>query len=161
MLSEFLTGEVLDHALRNRKAIVLRYAEGAENFAHRDGLSATSDANCSIKAFPYQGTVMVSKPGVDFTGGEFYSACFRLKNSMKSSRPRYRPTMLGKNEKWLSLGRRRQGNQSTSKAELIMSDRKRCLLPSCISASAYLHILSIKIADARRALRARSVVRWC
>lgn len=74
MLSEFLTGEVLDHALRNRKAIVLRYAEGAENFAHRDGLSATSDANCSIKAFPYQGTVMVSKPGVDFTGGEFYVA---------------------------------------------------------------------------------------
>ena len=88
------------------------------------------------------------------------SACFRLKNSIKSSQPRYRPTMLGKNEKWLSLDRRRQGNQSTSKAELIMSDRKRCLLPSCISASAYLHILSIKIADARRALRARSVVRW-
>ena len=74
MLSEFLTGEVLDHALRNRKAIVLRYAEGAENFAHRDGLSATDDANCSIKAFPYQGTVMVSKPDVDFTGGEFYVA---------------------------------------------------------------------------------------
>ena len=37
------------------------------------------------------------------------SACFRLKNSIKSSQPRYRPTMLGKNEKWLSLDRRRQG----------------------------------------------------
>ena len=73
-LSEFLTGEALEHAKKNRKAIVLRYTEGAENFAHRDGLSATPDANCSIKAFPYQGTVMVSRPGVDFTGGEFYVA---------------------------------------------------------------------------------------
>ena len=72
LLSEFLTGDVLEHAKQNRKAIVLRYAEGAENFAHRDGLSATTDANCSTKAFPYQGTVMISRPGIDFTGGEFY-----------------------------------------------------------------------------------------
>ena len=35
--------------------------------AHRDGLD-------DKEAFPYQGTVMLSKPGVDFTGGEFYVA---------------------------------------------------------------------------------------
>lgn len=69
-LTAFLAGNSdLKHAtMLNRKAIVLRYKEGAENFAHRDGLVDDNET------FPYQGTVMVSKPGVDFSGGEFYVA---------------------------------------------------------------------------------------
>jgi len=74
MLSTFLKGKVLEDAMLNRKAIVLRYGEGAENWAHREGQIVTEDANCSANAFPYQGTVMLSRPGVDFTGGEFYVA---------------------------------------------------------------------------------------
>ena len=66
-LSYFVVGNDLKHAMLTRKAIVLHYKEGAENFAHRDGLD-------DKEAFPYQGTVMVSKPGFDFTGGEFYVA---------------------------------------------------------------------------------------
>ena len=66
-LSAFVAGNQLKHAMLTRKAIVLHYKEGAENFAHRDGLD-------NGEAFPYQGTVMLSEPGVDFTGGEFYVA---------------------------------------------------------------------------------------
>ena len=66
-LSAFLKGDDLKHAVLTRKTIVLRYKEGSENFAHRDGLD-------DGEAFPYQGTVMLSNPGVDFTGGEFYVA---------------------------------------------------------------------------------------
>ena len=66
-LSYFVEGNDLKHAILTRKAIALHYKEGAENFAHRDGLG-------NGETFPYQGTAMLSEPSVDFTGGEFYVA---------------------------------------------------------------------------------------
>ncbi len=63
--------------------------------------------------------------------------------------PSIRPaTMLENHEKWPSLDGRRQGKHSTSTATLVMDDRNRCSLPPPVSASAYLDILSIKIAGA-------------
>lgn len=49
-------------ALRESKALLLRYGLGGVNFAHRD---ACGD---------FQALLMLSQPGIDFTGGEFYLA---------------------------------------------------------------------------------------
>ena len=44
------------------KALLLRYGIGGENYAHHD--------NCG----DFQALLMLSKPGVDFNGGEFFMA---------------------------------------------------------------------------------------
>jgi len=45
------------------KALVLRYGAGGTNFAHQD------QSTC-----PYQAVLLLSRPGVDFSGGEVYVA---------------------------------------------------------------------------------------
>ena len=52
--------------LSKKKAIRLMYSEGGENWAHQD--------NNSCDACPYQALLLLSQPGVDFCGGEFYVA---------------------------------------------------------------------------------------
>ena len=44
----------------NRTAVPLFYVEGGENFAHQDNNGA----------YPYQALLMLSEPGLDFSGGE-------------------------------------------------------------------------------------------
>ena len=51
---------VLPHT--NDKAVLLVYTEGGENWSHQDDNSE----------FHYQALMMLSEPGVDFTGGEFH-----------------------------------------------------------------------------------------
>ena len=46
----------------NDKAVLLVYTEGGENWSHQD----------DNREFHYQALMMLSEPGVDFTGGEFY-----------------------------------------------------------------------------------------
>lgn len=81
ILSLFVSNkDNLKEAKENRKAILLNYAEGAENWAHRDGKNVDEH-------FPYQAVVMLSKPGENFTGGEFYVAKQEDDNN-KSNVPR-------------------------------------------------------------------------
>ena len=54
----------------SKKAIILKYGQGAENHAHQD------NNQCDI--FPYQATVLFSD---DFEGGEFYVA-FKEKSTI-------------------------------------------------------------------------------
>jgi len=49
-----------------KKSILLSYTEGAENWAHQDN---NADADC-----PYQAVLLLSRPGIDFNGGQFYVA---------------------------------------------------------------------------------------
>lgn len=49
-----------------RKAIMLVYQEGSENWAHQDNNHAHTAPDC------YQAVLVCSCPGEDFQGGEFY-----------------------------------------------------------------------------------------
>jgi len=65
LLASFLNdGAKYETAKDTRKAIILQYAEGAENWAHKDSNKDES--------FPYQACCLLSTPGRDFQGGEFY-----------------------------------------------------------------------------------------
>lgn len=70
-LSEWLTGpgtpyeQQREGVLLNRRSILLRAGDGAENWAHQDNNDETP---------PVQAVLMLSEPRVVFSGGEFYVA---------------------------------------------------------------------------------------
>mmetsp|Transcript_23193 Transcript_23193/g.55494 ORF Transcript_23193/g.55494 Transcript_23193/m.55494 type:complete len:314 (+) Transcript_23193:174-1115(+) len=63
-LQQLLQG--CENAEEPKKCIYLSYCEGAENWAHQD--------NNTCKNCPYQAMLLLSRPGVDFSGGDFYIA---------------------------------------------------------------------------------------
>ena len=64
ILKSWLSNEEFQKIRNTKKAILLRYGKGSENFAHQDGNIC--------RTFPYQATVIMSDPQQDYEGGEFY-----------------------------------------------------------------------------------------
>jgi len=56
--------DCLEHKMAKKKVLLLTYGNEGENWAHQD---ANAD-------FEYQAVLMLSRPGVDFDGGQFYVA---------------------------------------------------------------------------------------